>query len=75
MKKGRLTTSNGIGPLSVKSLQLPHYQAPKQEWAPNARVCNSAASGTYSQAHEWRGSALRPGALDFLLCPSRGSGC
>jgi hypothetical protein len=63
-----------IGPLSTGG-QGRHYQPPPLVLDTPTRVTNASSKGTYSQAQEWKNSALRTSCQDFLRCPSRGDGC
>lgn len=64
-----------IGPMSSRSANLPHYIAPRVDFAQPERITSFAKGGTYSQKADWSNSAHRPGCLDFLRFRSRGFGC
>ncbi len=48
-------------------------RTPRAKFAKPTRICAATSSKRLSLAHEWRGSAMRPGAFDFLKCPTRGA--
>lgn len=65
-----------IWPMGSLSRSKPgrHYSPPPLNLAPPVRICAATAREPLDLAHEWRNAAMRPGALDFLRCPSREMG-
>jgi hypothetical protein len=65
-----------IGPLSPKGSGK-HFVPKALQFTPPARVTNATVSSTnpLDLTKLWANSAQRPGALDFMKCKSRGTGC
>lgn len=61
-----------IGPMSKNSENLPHYIAPRVDFAQPERITSFAKGGTYSQKADWANSAQRPGCMDAYSLPSLG---
>jgi hypothetical protein len=70
-----MTRSIDIGPLSTKEGSGKHYTPQRIVFDTPTRIVAATSTEPLVLAHEWRGSALRPGALEFLRHPSRGLSC
>lgn len=71
MPRRKLTTATAPHTYGHGDMPTP----PKVQFGPLAGpvvFCAATTKGTYSQAHEWRNAALRPGCMDFLRHRSRG---
>jgi hypothetical protein len=66
-----------IGPLTRNSRSGKHYLPKAPQFTPPTRVTNATVSSTnpLDLTKLWANSAQRPGALDFMKCKSRGTGC
>jgi hypothetical protein len=69
------------GPLLIGALSPTKYGKTgksfiQESWGetPSVTVCNASSKQPLDMSKVWT-AAVRPGSLDFLSCPSVGSGC